>query len=128
MTSTDQGLSFSDRRKAAITEAALAEYQERGEELRRIEDLVLGTNRRGGRRVSELVKLGNDYLVKVEDGDSAQWTPAWTTVVNGEANSWYHERQEKAMLHLIARRYDDNPNSNVNAAHYAGRVLGLPTN
>ena len=118
MTATDKP-SFLDRQK----DAALAELRERQAEHRRVGDLVIGTNRGNRRHVTDVIKLGGDYIVEVTEGDSVQWT----TVVGGKANSWYFHRQEVAILHLIARRYDDNPNSNGSAAFYAGRVLGIPT-
>lgn len=109
--------SFLDRRK----DAALAEIRERGAEHRRIEEIVLAGNSRN--RVTEVIRLEGDYLAQVEGRDGAT---TWTTVVNGERSTWHHHTQEEAILHLIARRYDPNPNSNASAAFYAGRVLGIP--
>lgn len=102
-------------------EAALAAVREQADEIRRVEETVLGDRQRG-QRVYEIVKLGDDYLAKVEGGT----VPMWTFVVNGKPTSWRYENQEDAILHLIAARYDSNPNSNYAAAHYAGRVLGRP--
>lgn len=119
MSETTTRPSFLDRQK----DAALAMIQEQTAERRRIEQIVLGDNRQR-RNVTEVIKLGNDHLVKVVDRDD---TARWTFVIDGKANNWYHQEQEDAILHLIAARYDDNPNSNVQAAFYAGRVLGVPS-
>lgn len=99
-------------------ETALAEARERNEEFRRVESIVLGDNDRR-RRATEVVRLGDDYLVQI-------YGMGWTFVIDGKRGSSFHLTQEAAILHLIASRYDDNPNSNGNAALYAGRVLGLP--
>jgi ABC-type uncharacterized transport system permease subunit len=118
MTAIDRP-SFLDRQK----EAALADLHERQAEHRRIADLVLGRN--GSRSfVTEVIKLGGDYVVEVTARDGSS---TWTTVVNDERGHLHHMRQEEAILHLIASRYDSNANSNTQAAFYAGRVLGLPT-
>jgi hypothetical protein len=103
-----------------LRDAAVEQVREQQAEHRRIEKLVLGRDSRD--RVTDLVKLGDDYVVEVTARNGAI---TWTTVVNGEKTPYHHERQEDAVLHLIARRYDDNPNTNVNAACYAGRVLGV---
>lgn len=50
----------------------------------------------------------------------------WTFVVAGKTSHWRHDRQEEAILHLIAARYDSNDSTSWNAAFFAGRVLGLP--
>lgn len=114
---TDTKTTFIERQK----EAALAEVRERNEEHRRIADIVLGANNPTGRRVTEVIRLGDDYLVQsVGKGGTA-----WTFVVDDQRTSWVHVRQEDAILHLIASRYDTNPNSNHAAAFYAGRVLGI---
>jgi hypothetical protein len=105
-----------------LKEAAVEQVREQQAEHRRIADLVLGRDSRN--RVTDLTKLGDDYVVEVTARSGAY---TWTTVVNGKKTSVYHERQEDAVLHLIARRYDDNINSNVQAAFYAGRVLGVGT-
>lgn len=118
-TSTPDRRSFLDRQR----DAALAEMAEQQAERSRIAALVLGASR-GRRHVADLVKLGDDYLVEVTNGDDTKWT----TVVNGKDSIWYHPRQEDAILYLIARRYDDSDNASQAAAFYAGRVLGVPAN
>lgn len=120
MTSTDQSArpSFVERQK----EAALAEVRERHEEFRRVADIVLGANSTQ-RRVTEVIRLGDDFLVQIVGKGGT----AWTFVVDDQRTSWVHERQENAILHLIAARHDPNPNSNHAAAFYAGRVLGVPS-
>ena len=118
MTDTDRP-SFLDRQR----DAALAELREKQDEFRRVADIVLGTNRGSRQHVTNVIKLGDDYLVEVTKRDET----LWTTVVRQKASNSYFYGQEEAILHLIARRYDDNPNSNGSAAFYAGRVLGIPT-
>jgi hypothetical protein len=103
-----------------LRDAAVEQVHEQQAEYRRIGDLVLGRDSRD--RVTDLVKLGDDYVAEVT---ARNGMVTWTTVVNGEKTPFHHERQEDAVLHLIARRYDDNPNSNIQAAYYAGRVLGV---
>lgn len=101
-------------------DAALAQIREQADELLRVQKVALGDNSRD--RVTEVVKLGEDYVVEVTE---PKGRVLWTTVVDGQGCSQYHERQEDAVLHLIARRYDPNPNTNLDAAYYAGRVLGV---
>lgn len=108
----------------ARRDAAAEQVQERADESCKVAEIVLGTGSHLGReRVGDVVKLGDDYLVQVMRNRS---NTTWTTVVGGERSSWHYHTQEAAILHLIARRHDDNPNSNASAAFYAGRVLGLP--
>lgn len=113
--------SFRDRQR----DAALQQIQEQQAEFSRVADIVLPKRRdpyhRSSDRVTEVIRLGNDYLVEVTDRDRV----TWTTVVGGKRTSWHHDKQEGALLHLIARRYNDNDNSNHAAAFYAGRVLGI---
>lgn len=116
MPDTDSRRSFLDVQR----DAALTQIRGQHAELRRVEEIVLGDNSRD--RVTEIVKLGDDYVVEVRQPNGCI---LWTTVVDGQKCSQYHERQEDAVLHLIARRYDDNPNTNLSAAYYAGRVLGV---
>lgn len=116
MTATDAHTLILDR----MREAALTQVREQQAEMRRVEQLVLGDNSRD--RVTELTKLGDDYVVEVRQPNGCI---TWTTVVDGEKTPFRHERQEDAVLHLIARRYDDNPNTSLDAAYYAGRVLGV---
>lgn len=111
-------LSFLDRQK----EAALAVLSEQAAERRRVADITLGKNSRD--RVTEVINLSGDYLVEVTTPDSGVY---WTFVVAGKRGIQLHTRQEDAILHLIAARYDPNPNTNGGAAFYAGRVLGLPS-
>lgn len=110
-------------------EAAIDRVREQSEEHHRIAELVLGKeNRRNGRFVTDVVKLGEDYLVQVKGGimfgenDQA----FWTFVVNGKHSNSFAKSQESALLHLIATRYDKNPNSNHMWAAAAARVLGVP--
>jgi hypothetical protein len=104
-------------------DAALAQVAEWRAEKRRVAEIVLGPNPPIRRHLSEVIKLGDDYLIQVRDGNEP---PTWTTVVNGKRSIWLFPTQEEALLHLIARRGDDDENTSANAAHYAGRVLGLP--
>lgn len=108
---------FLDRQK----EAALADVRQQQEERQRISAIVLGDKPRGQRRVTEVIRLGDDYLVQVANKGAA-----WTFVVGGRHGAWYHERQEDALLHLIATRYDAQPSNSITTAFYAGRVLGRP--
>ncbi|MER7331747.1 MULTISPECIES: hypothetical protein [unclassified Micromonospora] len=118
--------SFLDRQR----DAALAQITEQQQEFRRVAELVIPSDRRrrSDERVTDVIRLGNDHLVEVtkrgsdEQGDTVRWT----FVIGDKAAGWYHHTQEDAILHLIASRYDDNPNSNGAAALYAGRVLGIP--
>lgn len=109
---------FTEQRQAAM----LAEAQQQQAEFRRVADLVAGNSRT--RRVEDVIRIGGDHLVRVVNGDSTHWT----TVVADKPTCWYHDTQEQALLHLIACRYDPNPDTSVQAARYAGRVLGIPTN
>ncbi|RKR92712.1 hypothetical protein BDK92_7190 [Micromonospora pisi] len=119
MTDTDRPMTFIERQK----EAALDELRERGEERRRIAEIVLGKNR-GRDQVTEVINLSGDYLVEVATRDSGVY---WASLVGGKRTGQFHVRQEDAILHLIAARYDPNPNTNTSAAFYAGRVLGVST-
>ncbi len=114
--------SFLDRQR----DAALQEIRDQQTEFQRIANIVLPTQpgafRSSRKRVSDVIALGADHLVEVTDGD----TVLWTFVIDGKATSWRHHTQEEAILHLIASRYDSNDSASVNAAFYAGRVLGLP--
>lgn len=108
-----------------MKDAAYERIQEQQNEHSYLADLVLGDiTKRGVRYIGEIVKLGGDYLVEVFGRNREDAT--WTTVVSGKPTSQHHYRQEEAVLHLIARRYDDDPNRSPQAAFYAGRVLGLP--
>lgn len=107
-------------------DAAANRIREESKEHSLVAELILGKDSsRRGRYVEQFVKLGEDYLVLVKGGFSDPNGLMWTFVVNGEANHWYHRTQEEAILHLIAARHDKNPNSNGQAAFYAGRVLGV---
>ncbi|TDC34239.1 hypothetical protein E1211_17995 [Micromonospora sp. 15K316] len=122
MTSTSSTpQSFFDRQR----DAALAEIVEQRREFQRVAELVIPSDprRRNTSRVTNVIRLGDDHLVEVTDQDNRT---RWTFVVGERTTSWYHHRQEDAILHLIAARYDGNPNSNYAAAFYAGRVLGVP--
>lgn len=103
-----------------MRDAAVEQQQERFAEHRKVTEIVLGSNR-ARRRVGEIVKLGDDYVVEVEDRDII----TWTTVVGGNGTPMHHHTQEMAVLDLIARRHDPNPSSTAAAAFYAGRVLGI---
>lgn len=121
---TDARPSFLDRQK----QAALDAITEQRAEFNRIADNVLPKRndpyRRSRETVTDVIRLGDDHLAEVtEDGKTT-----WTFVVGGKASNWRHDTQESAILHLIASRYDDNQNSNINAAFYAGRVLGVQDN
>lgn len=106
-----------------MRDAAVEQQRERAAERRNVEKIVLGERSFDSReRLGEIVNLGGDYVVEV--GKTGHDT-TWTTVVAGKRTSWHHHTQEAAILHLIARRYDDNDNSNHQAAFYAGRVLGI---
>ncbi len=122
MSDTTARPSFLDRQR----DHALAQIAEQQTEFRRVADIVIPPSsaaaQRGSKRVTDVINLGDDHLVEVTGRDNSV---QWTFVVGGKAGNWYHQRQEDAILHLIASRYDSNPNSNVHAAFYAGRVLGL---
>ncbi|MBM0205768.1 hypothetical protein JNW90_24195 [Micromonospora sp. STR1s_5] len=106
-------------------DAAMEQAREQAAEHRRISDLVLG-DRPGRRYVTEVIKLGNDHLVAVKEGND-DTPPAWTFVIDGKrSNNYYPGDQDSALLHLIASRYDSNVNSSYSSAFYAGRVIGLP--
>jgi hypothetical protein len=120
-TDTPARLTFAERQK----EAALAEVRERNEKFNRVADIVAPRRNDPGRRaerVTDVIALDSDHLVKLETNGETYWT----FVVDGKRGSGFHLTQEAAILHLIASRYDNNPNSNIHAAHYAGRVLGIP--
>jgi hypothetical protein len=101
-------------------DAALEQVRQQSDERQRVRDLVIGKRRHES--LGDLVRLGDDYVAEIIRGDDI----TWATVLSGQPDSWRHLTQEQAILHLIAKRYDSNPNSNINAAFYAGRVLGLP--
>jgi hypothetical protein len=107
-----------------MRDAAVEQAQERAAEHRRVADIVLGSRRNPRCRVVDVVRLGGDFVVEVQPGHDQ---PAvWTTVVGDARGNEYFTTQELAVLHLVARRYDDNPNTSTRAAFYAGRVLGIP--
>lgn len=118
--------SFLDRMK----DAAYQRDQEQLAAHRRVRTLVLGEKNPFGSRIGDIVKLGDDYVVEVikRDKETGEDKSTWTTVVGGKARSFHFHTQEQAVLHLIARRYNDDDNSNHHAAFYAGRVLGIPDN
>lgn len=90
----------------------------------RITKLILG-DRPGRGHLSDLIKLGdNDYLAQI----TTKTGSLWTTVVNGQPSSTHHHTQDMALLHLVARRHDDNPNDSYQAARFAGRALGVTGN
>ncbi|MEU0078473.1 hypothetical protein ABZY58_11305 [Micromonospora tulbaghiae] len=113
-TGTDSPL---DRMKTAAYER---ENERRAEE-RAIEEIVLGKNPNRRTRVTNVVKIGDDYVVEVTDKGEVRWT----FVVFGVAGRYYHDSQELAILHLIASRYDDNLNTNIGWTAAAARVLGI---
>lgn len=107
-----------------MRDAAVEQAQQRAAEHRRVTDIVLGPRPNPRYQVVDVVRLGDDFVVEVQPGRDQ---PAvWTTVVGDERGNDYFTTQELAVLHLVARRYDDNPNTNVHAARFAGRVLGVP--
>jgi len=108
---------------ARMRDAALERLREETAERREVEKIVLGKNP-GRDWTGDMVKLGADWLVEVCRRDER---PTWTTVVAGKRGLNHHYTQEMAVLELIARRYDDNPNTSPAAAGYAARVLGIPT-
>jgi hypothetical protein len=107
---------------ARMKAAAYERWTEETAERRQVEEIVLGKNP-GRDRTGDAVKLGDDWVVEVcrRDGSST-----WTTVVDGKRGLTHHYTQEMAVLELVARRYDDNPNTSPMASAYAGRVLGIP--
>lgn len=100
--------------------AAYQQMIERQNDFTRVAQIVLGANR-GRHRVTDMVQLGEDYVVEVTE---PKGRTLWTTVVADQRSSRYYETQEEAVLHLIARRHDPDPNTSAQAAFYAGRVLG----
>ena len=109
-------------------DAAAEQVRKESEEHSRVAEMVLGpVDRRPGRYLAEIVKLGEDYVVQVAGGRFAgePEPPRWTFTVNGKVANFFHQDQEMAILHLIASRYDPNPNSNHMGAHYAAKLLGL---
>ncbi len=126
---TDKPLSFLERRDAAIQQAAMEQYREQQDEFARVATIVLGETdrRRPNEHIDAFIKLGDgDYVVSVAEYRSDD-PPTWTTVVNNQRSSWRWHTRDEALLHLVARRHDDNPNSNSASAICAGRVLLLPT-
>jgi len=117
--SQDNAPTFNERIRDHILATHAAEHAER----RRIEDLILGGDRRGAirrDRVGEMVRVGGDWLVEVirPSGDTT-----WTCVVGGETTHFHWRTQDKALLHLIAGRHGDRHGR---AVPYAARVLGIP--
>lgn len=108
--------SFLDRRKAT----ALERLYEQANDRQRVTAIVLRKN--SPDRVDEVIRLGDDYLVEITKPDA---TVVWATVVGSKDDSWRHRTQEEAILHLIARRYNNDPDSNYAAAFHAARVLGI---
>jgi hypothetical protein len=119
MTDTTTPKSIQER----MRDAAVEQAQERADEHRRVTDIVLGRRPNPRYRVVDVVRLGDDFVVEVQPGHDQ---PVWTTVVGDAHGNEYFTTQELAVLHLVARRYDDNPNTSARAAFYAGRVLGIP--
>jgi hypothetical protein len=119
-TDTTKQLTIVERMKQAAYEQSREQYAERN----RVAAMVLTeAAQRRGDGIGEIVKLGGDFVVQVvRRGED----PSWTTVVGGEKSTWHFRTQEEAVLHLIARRYDDKDSSQ-SAAFYAGRILGVPS-
>jgi hypothetical protein len=117
------GRSLSERFVDAMKQDAWDRAKQERAERSRLNVLIHGLESRHG--LGEIVKLGDDYVVEVRDGGRT-YDSLWTTVVNGEKTFHHHATQEAAILHLIARRHDSNPNTSACAAFYAGRILGLP--
>jgi hypothetical protein len=118
---------FIERQK----EGALAQIREQQAEFARVADIVLPKPASGGlrnttRRVSDVITIGADHLVEVTDRHKGVEEVTWTTVVGDKRSIHYFHKQDEALLHLIARRHDDNENGSSDAAFYAGRVLGVP--
>lgn len=113
-----------------MKDAAYEQIRAQQDEFDRIADLVIGSDRRSSRRVTEVINLGDDHLVEVTDKNrqTGEDETTWTFVIGSKASNWHHHTQEHAILHLIATRHDPDPNSNHQAAFYAGRVLGVPNN
>lgn len=117
-----------ERRDAAIQAAALEQYHAQQDEFARVSTIVLGepNRRRPNQHIDTFIKVGDgDYVVSVAEYRSDD-PPKWTTVVGNQRSSWYWRTHDEALLHLVARRHDDNPNSNSASAICAGRVLLLP--
>lgn len=109
-------------------DAAAERIREESDEHNEVTALVVGKHASDrGRRVEQYVKLGEDYVVLVADGKLTARVdrPMWTFTVRGKPVNFFHATQEQAILHLLASRYDPNPNTNHLAAFYAGRMLGI---
>jgi hypothetical protein len=78
----------------------------------------------GDDRVTDIVRLGDDYVVEVTARNGAI---TFTTVVDEVRTSTHWETQQEAVLHLIARRYQTDAMASMNTVFYAGRVLGVGT-
>ena len=103
-------------------DAALARINAERAKRRELERIVIGDHGRNG-WLGEVVPIGDDWLVQVCRRDR---DPIWETVVAGKADHWQHDDQERALLHLIARRHTTSATDAYTAAVYAARVLGIP--
>lgn len=108
-----------------LTAAAVARDSERHAEFHRVANIVLGTPRvHEKRRVTDVIALGDGYVVGVTDVPGATRGTVWTTVVGESRPITYFPTWEHATLHLIARLHHTGDHDN-SPAIYAGRVLGL---
>lgn len=109
----------------AQREAALAEMQAQSAERAKVHDLLISA-RDHGRRLGDLIKIGEDYVAQVIDDRSGGFGTTWATIVAGKDDSYRYRDVEHALLHLVARRYVSGHSDAAGAAFYAGRVLGMP--
>lgn len=115
MNTTDQPKTMAER----LRDAAVSQAQERAAERRSVEEVVLGTFT-ARRRIGEIVRIGDDYVVQVENGKDV----TWTTLVGGKTSHEHFYQLEHALLHLLSRRHGGD---GTDAAFFAARVLGMPT-
>jgi hypothetical protein len=78
-----------------------------------------------GAHITEIVTLpAGGHVVGVQ-GVIEPGQVLWTTVYGGRTHGSYYPSDELAMIALLARRQDDDPNATRYAVRYAARMLGV---
>lgn len=105
-----------------MKDAAFERWNDESAKRREIEAVIFGSNRPARDRIGDIIAIGDDWLVEVLSGTET----LWTSVIGGKKTSQHYYSQERAILHLIARRYEDGYSDADTSVFYAARVLGIP--
>jgi hypothetical protein len=111
-----------DNRFREIQTKALWEHEEERMALRAkiAEQLQLGRGEQVGRIIS-LPSGGHVVEVVGRFG-----TSMWTTVYGGQSDHSYYHTDQLAMIALLARQQEDDPNLTRHAVRYVARALDIP--